>query len=191
MTRVKWGMQGKSKEPDAGIKPEEVIVFLQKSRFLLFYLLFNLLFDLLFNLLKVYSLQGRFCRVDRRVEFQSILFSLLTVDPRTGNKVRGWSVYTIAKEHQFEYQQHIFEIVQPNDTTVRKEFITQRRYSFPTQLEYIFSDSGLYVDSVFSGYKKDEPTPKSEQLLYILRKKEQTADSCQNVVNRMLGIVLR
>ncbi len=102
-----------------------------------------------------------------------------SVDPKTGNKVRGWTAYTIDKEHQFEYRQHIFKIVQPNGTTVRKKFRTQRRYSFPAQLEHIFSDSGLHVESVFSGYKKDKPTPKSEQLLYVLRnKKEQTVDSC-------------
>jgi hypothetical protein len=39
VTRVKRRMQGKSKEPDAGIKSEKFKVLFYKSRFLLFNLL--------------------------------------------------------------------------------------------------------------------------------------------------------
>ncbi len=95
------------------------------------------------------------------------------IDPNSGNAVRGWNTYTIDQERQYEYRRHAFEITEPDGGVVRREFTTQRRYSYPRQLEQVFSDSGLYVQSVFSGPKKDSPASMSEQLLYVLRKQNE------------------
>ena len=92
-----------------------------------------------------------------------------TTDTRTGNKVRGWNIYTLDKENQFEFRRHVFEVTQPDGKVIRKEFTTQRRYYYPEQLGSIFMNSGLRVENAFAGYKRDEPTLKSEQLMYVLR----------------------
>ena len=47
VTRVKQRMQGKSKEPDAGIKSEKFKVLFYKSRFIFFPILQSILFNLL------------------------------------------------------------------------------------------------------------------------------------------------
>ena len=49
ITRIKWRMKGKPKEPDAGIKSEKFRVFFYKSRFLLFNILQSILFRYTFE----------------------------------------------------------------------------------------------------------------------------------------------
>jgi len=91
-------------------------------------------------------------------------------DPRTGNRIRGWNIYEMDRQGQVEYRKHVFEVAQSDGSIVKKEFATQRHYSFPEQLEQVFAHAGLHVEDVFSGYGKDRPTPTSEQLLYVLTK---------------------
>lgn len=92
-----------------------------------------------------------------------------TIDSRTGNRVHGWNIYTIDKERQIEFRRHIFEIIQPNGTVGKREFTTQRRYFFPSELEKLFSDNGLSVQDIFTGYKREQAHADSEQLLYVFR----------------------
>ena len=92
-----------------------------------------------------------------------------TLDPRTGNKVLGWNTYKIDKENQMEFRRHVFQIIMSDGTASKKEFTTQRRYFFSKKLEEIFSDSGFFVEDVFTGYKKVPADTHSEQLLYVLR----------------------
>lgn len=93
-----------------------------------------------------------------------------STDPVNGNRVRGWNTYTMNRQRQLEYRRHAFEVTQPDGNVFRSEFSTVRHYSFPAQLERVFSKAGMRVDCMFSGYKKDEPTATSEQILYILAK---------------------
>lgn len=93
-----------------------------------------------------------------------------SLDPKTGVRVRGWNVYRMDTRNQFEYRTHVFEITTPDRATTKKEFITQRHYAFPDQLEEVFSQTGFHIEDVFGGYKKESPQPRSEQLLYVLKK---------------------
>jgi len=92
-----------------------------------------------------------------------------TVDPRTGNRVRGWNVYTMDTVAQIETRRHIFEATQGDGTVVRREFQTRRRYFFADELDQLFADNGFTVEAVFTGYEKAPPKPDSEQLVYVLR----------------------
>jgi len=92
-----------------------------------------------------------------------------TLDPETGNRVRGWNVYAIDKEHQMEFRKHVFEVTKPDGTVKRREFTTERRYFFPDELEALFAASGFSVEDVFTGYKRKKAQADSEQLLYVLR----------------------
>jgi len=93
-----------------------------------------------------------------------------TVEEETGNKVRGWNIYSMDLQQQIECRRHIFEVTKPDGTVTKKEFVTKRRYSFRTEIEQLFSDNSLFVESVFTGYEKKEAQPDSEQLQYVLRK---------------------
>ena len=76
------------------------------------------------------------------------------VEAETGNKIRGWNVYSMELKQQIECRRHIFEVAEPNGTVTRKEFVTKRRYTFRPELEQLFSDNGLFVENVFTGYDK-------------------------------------
>ena len=91
-----------------------------------------------------------------------------TIDQRTGNRVRGWNIYTIDQKAQMEHRRHHFEVVQPNGMAHKREFTVQRRYFFPSALEALFSNSGFSVEDVFTGYQREPPDANSEQLLYVL-----------------------
>ena len=93
-----------------------------------------------------------------------------TVEAETGNKIRGWNVYSMDLEKQIECRQHIFEVTEPGGRVSKKEFATKRRYTFRFELEQLFSDSDLLVESVFSGYDRKKAEPDSERLVYVLRK---------------------
>lgn len=93
-----------------------------------------------------------------------------TVEAGTGNKIRGWNVYSMDLKQQIECRRHIFEITEPDGTVPKKEFITKRRYTFRPELEQLFLDKGFSVESVFSGYDKKKAEPDSERLVYVLRR---------------------
>ncbi len=92
-----------------------------------------------------------------------------TLDPRTGNRVRGWNVYTLDRERQMERRKHIFQVTAPDGTVTTREFVIQRRYFFPEELQRLFAANGLAVVEVFGGYRREPPQPASEQLMYVLR----------------------
>ena len=92
-----------------------------------------------------------------------------TVDPRTGHRVRGWNTYSVDRVRQIETRRHAFEVSGVDGTVVRREFITRRRYSFPSELEDLFACSGLRIVDVFTGYDRQPADGGSEQLLYVLR----------------------
>ena len=90
-------------------------------------------------------------------------------DPRTGHRVRGWNAYRMDPQRQIETRHHIFEITRPSGTMMRKEFTTRRRYSFPAELETLFTGAGFRIDDVSTGYSGGRPDAASEQLLYVLK----------------------
>jgi len=90
------------------------------------------------------------------------------VDLRTGKTLRGWNVYEIDPESQIETRHHQFEIVRPNGTVVRKEFVTRRRYSFPVELNALFTECGLEVKEMLTGCDEASTTGGSERLIYVL-----------------------
>ena len=92
------------------------------------------------------------------------------VDPSNGNRVKGWHSIVLDSVKQREYRTLTFEVSRANRTVVEKEFLVQRRYDLPHQLEVLFSTNGFSVESVFRGYQHEEPQPKSEQLLYVLKR---------------------
>lgn len=92
-----------------------------------------------------------------------------TVDPTTGNKVRGWNVYSMDKGRQIETRQLIFEVTTANREVSKKEFTLRRRYFYPSELEKLFSDNGFIIEDTSRNYKK-ECQSDSEQLQYVLRK---------------------
>lgn len=94
-----------------------------------------------------------------------------TVEAETGNKIRGWNIYSMDLERQIECRRHIFEVAEPNGTVSKKEFITKRRYTFRPEIEQLFSGNGLFVESVFSNYNKEMAGPDSERLVYVLGRK--------------------
>lgn len=94
-----------------------------------------------------------------------------TLDPRTGNRVRGWNVYTLDTQRQMEHRRHIFEVTAPSGAVTKKEFAIQRRYFFPDELQRLFAANGMAVEEVFGGYRREPPQPASEQLVYVLRQK--------------------
>jgi SAM-dependent methyltransferase len=93
-----------------------------------------------------------------------------SLDSESGVRVRGWNTYSMDRANQFEYRTHLFEITEPPGNVTRREFVTKRHYVFPEQLEHAFSKAGLGIEEVFAGYKRARPEPRSEQLLYVLRK---------------------
>ena len=93
------------------------------------------------------------------------------VEAETGNKIRGWNIYSMDLERQIECRRHIFEITEPNGTVSKKEFITKRRYTFRPELEQLFLDKGFSVESVFSDYDKKKAKSDSERLVYVLRRR--------------------
>jgi len=94
-----------------------------------------------------------------------------TVDTQTGNHVRGWNRYEVDTESQIETRRHVFEVTEPDGRVTRKEFTTRRRYFFPYELEAVFADNGFEVELIFSGYDGKPPTAESEELLYVLRRR--------------------
>lgn len=93
-----------------------------------------------------------------------------TLDPRTGNRIRGWNAYAIDKERQIETRRHSFEVTDPDGRVIRKEFVTQRRYSFASQLETLFAAEGFVVEDASTGYAGERADGAAEQLLYVLRR---------------------
>ena len=91
-------------------------------------------------------------------------------DLRTGKTVRGWNTYRIDRQRQIETRRHLFEVARRNGTIIRKEFVTQRRYSFPTELDALFAGCGLQKEDVLSG-SGDMASGGSERLIYVLRKR--------------------
>ena len=79
-------------------------------------------------------------------------------------------VRSIDKQNQIETRRHIFEVTAPDGEVTRKEFETRRRYSFPGELDTLFAECGLAVESVFAGYEKEIASRDSEQMVYVLGK---------------------
>ncbi|UCD27596.1 MAG: class I SAM-dependent methyltransferase [Planctomycetota bacterium] len=94
-----------------------------------------------------------------------------TVDAATGNNVRGWNIYSIDKVRQIEIRRHVFKVTGKDGTVLERDFTTQRRYFYPSELESLFADCGFSVEAAFTGYEKKEADDDSEQLLYLLRQK--------------------
>ena len=69
-----------------------------------------------------------------------------------------------------EYRTMRFEVTQANGVVIEREFLIQRRYDLPDQLEVLFLSNGFRVDGVFGGYYREEPRPESEQLMYVLKR---------------------
>ena len=90
------------------------------------------------------------------------------VDPSTGAKVRGWNTYTMDTERQIELRQHRFETIQDDGRLARFEFTTERRYSFPNDLETSFASAGLSIEGAFAGYTGAKAADRSEQIVYVL-----------------------
>jgi len=89
-------------------------------------------------------------------------------DPRTGDPVRGWVVYTIDVPHQIETRRHIFDVTRPDGSVIHREFTTTRRYAYPGELVELFKATGFRIEEVFTGYQKHPPTLTSSQLVYVL-----------------------
>lgn len=91
-----------------------------------------------------------------------------TVDPQTACKIRGWNVYRMDTQRQLEFRRHIFEITSPDGSINKKEFATQRRYFFKSELEKLFFNHGFCVEAVFAGYDKQPADDESEQLMFVM-----------------------
>ena len=98
------------------------------------------------------------------------IFRNEAVDPRNGNRIRSWNIFSLNKEIQADYQSKRFEITAPGGSVTNKEFTIQRRYTLPDQLEKLFADNGFAIEGVYGGYRREAPTAKSEQMMYVLRK---------------------
>ncbi|MCH7654078.1 MAG: methyltransferase domain-containing protein [Chloroflexi bacterium] len=98
------------------------------------------------------------------------IFRNEVVDPRNGNRIRSWNIFSLDKEIQADYQSKRFEITAPDGSVTSKEFMIQRRYTLPDQLEKLFADNGFAIEGVYGGYGKEAPKAKSEQMMYVLRK---------------------
>jgi SAM-dependent methyltransferase len=92
-----------------------------------------------------------------------------TAEAETGNKVRGWNVYSMDKNQQIETRKLIFEVTTPNGKVSTKEFTLRRRYFYPSELEKLFSENGFSIEDTFRNYNK-ECQSDSEQLQYVLRR---------------------
>lgn len=92
-----------------------------------------------------------------------------TIDSVTGNKVRGWNVYSMDNDRQIETRQLIFEVTTPDGKILKNEFTLRRRYFYPSELEELFSNNGFAIEAAFEGYNKG-CQPDSEQLQYVLRR---------------------
>ena len=98
------------------------------------------------------------------------IFRNEVVDPRNGNRIRSWNIFSLNKEIQADYQSKRFEITAPDGSVTSKEFMIQRRYTLPDQLEKLFADNGFAIEGVYGGYRRKAPSAKSEQMMYVLRK---------------------
>ena len=109
----------------------------------------------------------------RRIESRSTEPVLIVdkVDPTTGNRVCGWETYSIDEESQMEHRTHSFEVIPPDGPVRKSRYTVQRRHFFPPEAEKLFSDNGFSVDDVSTGYERERPGPRSEQLMYVLRPK--------------------
>lgn len=109
----------------------------------------------------------------RRIESRSTEPVLIIdkVDPTTGNQVRGWETYRIDEESQMEHRTHSFEVIPPDGPVRKSRYTVQRRHFFPLEIEKLFSNNGFSVDDVSTGYQGEQPGPRSEQLMYVLRRK--------------------
>ncbi len=92
------------------------------------------------------------------------------LNPRNGNRIRSWNAFSLDKEKQMEYQKKRFEITAPNETVTNKEFMIQRRYTLPDQLEKLFVDNGFAIEGVYGGYRSEAPQADSEQMMYVIQK---------------------
>lgn len=91
-----------------------------------------------------------------------------TLDPQSGCKIRGWNAYRMDTQDQLEIRRHIFEVTSPDGTVSKREFTSQRRYFFKSELERLFSKHGFRIEAVFEGYEKCPATDGSEQLMFVL-----------------------
>ena len=123
----------------------------------------------------------------RRLEYcpPEPIFRNEVVDPRTGNRIRSWNIFSVDKEIQADYQSKIFEITTPGGSVTKREFTIHRHYMLPDQFEKLFTDNGFAIEGAYGGYhreapKTDSPTPqdeylrspplRTEQMMYVLRK---------------------
>ena len=108
----------------------------------------------------------------KRLEFCSPepIFRNEVVDPRTGNRIRSWNIFSLNKDIQADYQGKQFEITAPDGSVTKKEFTIQRRYTLPDQFEKLFTDAGFVIEGFYGGYRRDAPEADSEQMMYVLRK---------------------
>ncbi|MBN1489390.1 MAG: class I SAM-dependent methyltransferase [Phycisphaerae bacterium] len=97
------------------------------------------------------------------------LLKVDTRDCRTGDRIRGWNAYSMDTQRQIETRRHVFEVTPAAGSVIRTEFTTERRYSFPAELESQFAEAGLAIEQVSTGYDGRPPDARSEQLLYVLR----------------------
>ena len=91
-----------------------------------------------------------------------------TVDPATGDLVRGWNSYRIDEQLQIEHRTMSFEVTRQDGTVRECTFVVQRRYDFSGHLKELFHDSGFSVENVATGYEGATPVDDSEQLLFTL-----------------------
>ena len=91
-----------------------------------------------------------------------------TLDSQTGQKIRGWNAYRMDTQNQLEIRRHTFETISPDGRISKKEFSTQRRYFFKSELEKLFSKHGFHVEAVFAGYDERPADDKSEQLMFVM-----------------------
>ncbi len=98
------------------------------------------------------------------------IFRNEAVDPRNGNRIRSWNIFSLNKEIQADYQSKRFEITAPDGSVTKKEFTIHRRYTLPDQFEKLFTDAGFVIEGFYGGYRREAPEAKSEQMMYVLRK---------------------
>ena len=91
-----------------------------------------------------------------------------TVDPATGDRVRGWNSYQVDERLQIEDRTQLFELTRRDGTVKKCTFTVRRRYDFPGYFEELFRDCGFSVEHVATGYEGATPVDDSEQLLFTL-----------------------
>jgi hypothetical protein len=95
-----------------------------------------------------------------------------TIDPRTGRRVKAWNTYEMDVERRIETRTHAFEMSGDSGEVHRTEFVTRRRWFVPEELEPLFSEAGLRLDSLTGGYRGEPLADDSETIVCLLRREE-------------------